>query len=194
MNESSFFKVRLYSTAIAAVAIWVLLAWSHYRGGVPSHHILADATLPSISNWWGGLLLPVLTWFLLGRIQRKAWGKNGLSAGNTKSMKRVAYGFAGAALFGVLISTLFTLGKNDASGNLFLGVFALAFFLPIYRPQCLLGFVMGMTYTFGAVLPTVFGTMVGLAGVVIYAGLRPAILYVAAKLAPKNTLSQQKST
>ena len=71
MNEKSFFKTRLYSTVLVTVAIWALLAWDHFHGGVPSHHILAREDLPEISNWWGGVLLPLLTWFLLYRVEKR---------------------------------------------------------------------------------------------------------------------------
>ena len=76
MSEKVFFKTSLYFTGIVTIAIWSLLAWNHYHGGVPSHHILHREDLPAISNWWGGLLLPLLTWFLLYRIQKRLMRDN----------------------------------------------------------------------------------------------------------------------
>ena len=52
MSEAIFFRIRVYVTATAAIAIWSWLAWNHYHGGVPRHHILADKDLPEISNLW----------------------------------------------------------------------------------------------------------------------------------------------
>ena len=63
MIEKIFFKIRLYFTATIAMAMWALLAWNHYHGGVPSHHILANEELPAISKGWGAVLLPLLTGF-----------------------------------------------------------------------------------------------------------------------------------
>jgi hypothetical protein len=42
---------------------------------------------------------------------------------------------------------------------LFFGLFALAVQLPLYRAEHVLGFVVGMTFTFGAVLPTIIGAV-----------------------------------
>jgi hypothetical protein len=71
ISEASFFKVRVVATGLIALAIGLLLTWNYYHGGIPSHHILADKTLPKISNLWGALLLPLLTWVLLYRAQKR---------------------------------------------------------------------------------------------------------------------------
>jgi hypothetical protein len=47
------------------------LAWEYTHGGFQSHHILRRKDLPKLQNWWGGIMLPVLTWFLLNRIQKR---------------------------------------------------------------------------------------------------------------------------
>lgn len=183
MNERSFSRYRNYCLAVVTVAIWALLAWSHFHGGVPSHHFLAQKEMPAISNWWGGLLLPLLTWFLLRRIQKKAFAKGSADVEISQFLLREAYGLVGALLFGVIISVLFTLGENDLAGNVMLGLLVFACFYPIYRPACLLGFVLGMTFTFGAVLPTIIGTLLGLLGLVLHGYVRPAVLYAVSKLA-----------
>lgn len=182
MNDRKLFTPRLYVTALVSVAIWGLLAWDYSHGGVPRHHLLADAALPSVSNWWGGLLLPALTWLLLARIRQNAQGKSEASAAARPSFRREGYGFAGAVVAGVLIAVLFSLGYPDSAGIVLLGLFVSALFVPIYRPECLLGFVLSMTFTFGAVLPIVIGTVVGLIGWVLYAWFRPAIGYVLSKV------------
>ena len=48
----------------------------------------------------------------------------------------------------------------------------LALFVPIYRAECVLGFILAMTVPFGAVLPTVFATVMSLAAVILYQGVR----------------------
>lgn len=185
MTEKRFSRLSLYATLLVTAAIWTLLAWSHYHGGVPSHHFLARADMPAISNWWGGLLLPALTWGLLRRIRQHAFGKTASPYFDaSRPLRRVLYGFGGALAFGLLIAGLFTAGESDMAGNVMLGLFAFAFFVPIYRPECLLGFVLAMTYTFGAVLPMIIGTMLGLVGLVLHAYIRRALLYAGAKLLP----------
>ncbi|TGE18913.1 hypothetical protein [Hymenobacter elongatus] len=193
MNENNFSRIALYCTVLVTVAIWALLAWSHYHGGVPSHHLLARKELPAISNWWGGLLLPVLTGLLLYRIRKQAFGKNDSDSDSPQPLRREIYGFVGALSFGVLISVLFTAGASDVAGNVMLGLFAFAFFVPIYRPECLLGFVLGMTYTFGAVLPLLIGTLVGLVGLVLHGYIRRALVYAGSKLALLLPVSKPKS-
>jgi hypothetical protein len=71
-----FFKTRLYFTGTITIFIWLLLTWNYFHGGVPSHHILKRKDFPEIANWWGGLLLPLLTWFLLYRIQKRISSAN----------------------------------------------------------------------------------------------------------------------
>ena len=179
MNEKFSFKVRLYLTGIITIAIWSLLTWNHFHGGVPSHHILARKDLPEISNWWGGLLLPLLTWFLLYRTHQRLATKNDKKSNTSKFPVQIIYSFTLALLYGTLISTLFTLHYTDVLEYVFFGVFLVALFVPIYRAECILGFVIGMTFTFGAILPTGVGSILALVGAVIYLYVRPALLFIA---------------
>lgn len=180
MTEKEFFKTRLYFTGFATLAIGTLLTWNHFHGGVPSHHVLADESLPLISNWWGGILIPTLTWFLTFRIQKRIY-----RSGNTETFnkqKQALYGFVGAMSFGILLAVFFSFGNTDVPGYMILGLLPLALFFPIYRAECLLGFVFGMTYTFGAVLPTGVGSILALIGAAIFLLVRPGIIYVGSKL------------
>jgi hypothetical protein len=183
MQEQKFYKLRLYVTGVITITIWSLLVWGHYNGGVPIHHIAANNDMPAISNWWGALLLPLLTWFLLYRIHKRVFSTKREDAGDRRILMDILYRFVGAILFGALIATCFTLGYNDVTGNLVLALLPFAIFLPIYRAECLLGFVLGMTFTFGAVLPTGFGILVSLAGAVLFLFIRPGILYASSKVA-----------
>ena len=180
MNEYSSLKLRLYFTGLVTLAIWSLLAWNHFHGGVPSHHILARKDLPEISNWWGGLLLPLLTWFLLYRIHKRESINNSIKLNDTPFSLNVMYGFVAAVFFGVLLSTLFTFG-SPLTSYILLSVFPLAMFFPIYRAEYLLGFVIGMSFTFGAVLPTAIGSILALFSAVLYLYIRPAIIYTVSK-------------
>lgn len=187
-------KVSLYSTIIVTIAIWTLLAWNYYHGGVPSHHILHREDLPSISNWWGGLLLPLLTWFLLYRIQKRLMQDNrDKSKASTYTAKNILYGFAGAVLFGTLLSILFILDYSNIIGFMFIGLILLALLVPIYRAECILGFVIAMTFTFGAVLPTAFGSLIALFGAILYLYIRPAILYLVSGLFPAISPKKRQS-
>lgn len=189
MSELLSVKSRVYFTGMVAIAIWSLLAWSYYHGGVPSHHILADESLPSFSNWWGGILLPLVTWFLLYRIHKRIIRRHTTNSSSGSDLNPIFYGFAGALLFEVLLSVFFTLSYINMAGYLMMSILPFALFLPIYRAECLLGFVIGMTFTFGGVLPIGVGSIVLAISAVLYLLVRPGILYVASRMmrvAPLN--------
>ncbi len=180
MNEVNFFRIRIYVTAAVATAIGSLLIWNYYHGGIPSHHILADKALPKISNLWGAVLLPLLTWFLLYQTQKRIFHEHD-SHIELSVFKQVIYTFTLSLIYGIILSALFSYGYPDMTGNMMLGVFALAFFFPLYHSESLLGFVIGMTFTFGAVLPTGIGSILALITFVLFRGVRPAVLYVASR-------------
>jgi len=182
MSEQNFLRTRLYFTGIIIIFIWVLLIWDYYHGGVPSHHILQRKDMPEFSNWWGGFLLPLLTWFLLSRIQQRiSTARNG----NSKVSKfyiNIFYAFIGALCFGILLSVFFAFGYTELPFYMLIGLFLLAVFLPVYRPECFLGFVIGMTFTFGGVLPIGIAAILTLIGAVLYLLVRPGILFVTSRL------------
>jgi hypothetical protein len=182
MNKKMFFMTRMYSTAIVTIAIWLLLSWNHYHGGVPSHHILARKDLPEISNWWGGLLLPLLTLFLFYRMEKRVTEKNDDAMQVIPFPRSVIYGFVGGLFFGITLSAFFTFGNTEIPGYMLMGLLILSLFLPIYRAECLLGFVIGMTYTFGAVLPTGIGSIFATIGVLLYILVRPMLLFITSKI------------
>lgn len=166
-------KRRFLLTLLVALCIWSLLIWQYFHGGVPSHHLLHRNDLPSVSNWWGGILLPFLTWFLVGRVNIREGAKN---------TNAVIGGFFGALFYGIALSASFVNGFEQISSLMGPGLLIIALFFPIYRSQYFLGFVIGMAYTFGALLPTGFGVVVGLISFVIYNYIRPIPLYLFRKL------------
>jgi hypothetical protein len=187
-----FLKKRLYLTALISFAIWALLLWNHFNGGVPSHHILAREDLPEISNWWGGVLLPLLTLFLSYRVEKRLTQQQNPNSQSAKIPKNVIIGFFSSLAYGLTLATFFSFGNTEMPGYMLMGIFAISLFFPIYRAECLLGFVIGMTYTFGAVLPTGIGSILVLIGAVIYLGIRPAILFVFSKA--RNLADSNKSS
>ena len=98
--------------------------------------------------------MTALARFSSGFVQRRIASK---SAGNEVPPKlptNVIAGFVGELIYGALLATSFAKGYEDITLYLFQGLFVVALLLPIYRAGCLLGFVLGMTFTFGTVLPT----------------------------------------
>jgi hypothetical protein len=131
MNDQPFKLHRLLLVAAASLYIWALLAFEHYNGGVVSHHLLQREDLPAISNWWGALVVPLLSWFLSGLIYKRVV---------TAYPFAVVVGFIAALLFGVLLSVLFVYQQQMLPGVM-LSLPVLALLFPLYRTECLLGFV-----------------------------------------------------
>jgi hypothetical protein len=165
---TNFFKIRLYITGVVTIVIWGLLAWEYTHGGFQSHHILRRKDLPELQNWWGGILLPVLTWFLLNRIQKRP---------ESILSKQVIYGFLSAFIIAVSIIVLVHFDIHDIPRYLLMSILIIALFYPIYRAECMLGFVLGMTFSFGAVLPIFIGSILAIIGFLIYNLIRPTVLY-----------------
>lgn len=178
MTEKAFFIRRLYITGIVTVGIWTLLMWNHYHGGVPSHHLFQMKNMPSFSNWWGGLLLPLLTLFLTYRIQIRLFRNNDNKALSLKLSLGYIYRFIFALSFGIVLSVFITLGYSNLSGYLMYALLLLALFFPIYRAECFLGFVIGMTFTIGAVLPTIVGAILASIGTLIYLYVRVGLIFI----------------
>lgn len=146
-------RSRTLSTLFAVLLVAAQLAWDHTHGGIPSHHFLQRADMPAISNGWGLLLLPALTWWLTGRILRRL-------AAHPAGLRVAIAGFAAALLFGIALSVGFEMRATSLTGALFVAMWLLAVGLPVYRAECVLGFVLGMSTTFGAVLPTLVAGVV----------------------------------
>ena len=130
------------------------LACEHLAGGVRSHNLLNRSGLPAISNWWGLFVLPTLGW-LFGMRPRNhltATRRSGSSMG-------IWLGLGAALLYGGAMAGSFQLGFAPVTSSLFLGLFLIAVALPVYRAEYVLGFVMGMTFTFGGVLPALVATV-----------------------------------
>jgi hypothetical protein len=150
----SFKKIGLAFLATITIGIWALLIWEHYHGGVPSHSFMARKDMPSISNWWGALLLPLLTCFSLFRIQKRlnlTGENNHISAEKIQSVLLL---FGTGLLYAGAMAYCFATDKEYINGILFQGLFVLALIFPLYRAEFFLGFVIGLAYTFGAILPT----------------------------------------
>jgi hypothetical protein len=167
---------RLIFTALVMFIALTMLAWEHFNGGVKTHHIMQSAAMPGISNWWNLLLLPALAWFLSGRIQRRITLHHATQTSDTaKFPKHIVVGFVGAMLLGSLLSLFFALGKEDITTVLFFGMLLTALVLPVYRAECVLGFVLGMTFIFGAFIPIVIGSIIAAIAAILQCLIYPLV-------------------
>lgn len=137
---------------LAVLAAAAHLGWEHTHGGIRSHHLLNRADLPTISNAWGLLVLPVLGWLAGSVVARRAMA--------APSAARTALAaFLGALAAGAALSVAFVAGSESAAGMVFLVVLLTGLVLPTYRAEYLFGFVLAMTFVFGSILPALFGLL-----------------------------------
>lgn len=172
MDNLSKNLVRVYLTILVAIIVSGLLFWQHFNGGVPSHHLLHRNDLPAISNWWG-ILLPVITWLFAGIVYKRE---------SQKYPFHVRLGFLGGLIYGILLSVSFSIGLDQIASIMGPALLVISVFLPIYRFEYVLGFVIGMFYTFGTVLPTGFALIIASLSFAIYQFIRPIPLYIIGKL------------
>ena len=150
MPQAEAIRTRTLYTLAVALFEAAHLGWEYTHGGVVSHHILKRPDLPAISNGWGLILLPALAWFLIGRMQAR-------NAQQSKAFpsRDVTLRFVAALAYGAGLATAFSLGYESVTTTLFFGLFALAVVFALFRAELVLGFVLGMSLVFGAVLPTI---------------------------------------
>ena len=163
----------LLLTVGAGLLQLLLLVREHFTGGVISHHVLHDPALPAISNFWGLLVLP-----LLGLLT--AWHGNRQLAAvseNTESQPflppLIWLGFSLMLLVTLLQSVFWTLGLEQVTAYLALAVLLAGLLVPIYRPECLLGYTLGAAPVFGAVIPLVGVLFMALLSYLVHRWLWP---------------------
>ncbi len=170
----------LFSIAFVAA----LLAHEHFNGGVRSHHLLDRRDLPAISNWFGLVVLPLLGWLLGVRL------RNHMASVTTSGSLigfGIGLGLVCSLLYGAALAASFEVGASEISSGLFFGLFLLAAVLPIYRVEYIFGFVVGMTFTFGAVLPVLVALVVAAVSALLHFAFRAVISAIRPPSGPAGT-------
>ena len=176
--------IKIICTTIITLSILLLLTWQHFHGGVPSHHILQQKDLPEISNWWGDLFLPIISWLLISRIESRKNGRELLSQKNTfRILVLFVFGF----ILGITIAFSFVNNYKLFLDNVPYTLLLLGLFIPIFYSEFILGFIFGMVYHFGTILPSIFILIFALSGFLIYRYIRPLIFRVLNTQSFKNT-------
>ncbi|MFN8441930.1 MAG: hypothetical protein U0175_14215 [Caldilineaceae bacterium] len=178
MNSQQLRRTRIMVTMLILLAELLHLAWEFTQGGVKSHHLLYRADLPAISNGWGILLLPTLSWFLLGRIEKRLLSHSADLDKDSKLPVRITVGFVASLLYGVSLAVAFTQQQEAIASYLFLGMLWVAVLIPVYRSEYMLGFILGMTFTFGAILPTIVASLVAIVSTILHFLVRRIIKFI----------------
>lgn len=158
-------KSRIRITAVVTLAIWAHILWDYFHGGIPVHYVFHDDALPGIPNWVGGLVLPFFTWFLLYRIHRRIAGYGTIPA--SECLNAILKRFLASLSVALSISVFFSF-QIDIIDYIMLAIFILALVYPLYKSEYLLGWVLGSSFTFGAIIPIVFGSILALLFFLLY--------------------------
>ena len=161
-------RVIRLGPALGLLASAAHLAWESINGGVQSHHLLARPDLPAVSNWWGLVLLPLLGWLASRRAVRE-------TTSDDRAARRPVLRFMGALLVGLVLSSSFAAGFDSVARVIFLASLAVGLILPIYRAEYIFGFVLGMSFVVGPVLPTIAALLGAAISAVVHFAVRPGV-------------------
>lgn len=75
--------------------------------------------------------------------------------------------------FGIILAVSFTNNYQTFLDNVPFILLILSLLIPIFYSEFILGFVMGMIPTFGAILPTLFILIIASIGFILYMYIRP---------------------
>lgn len=174
-------RTRLLIVGGVTLYVWALLVWDYFHGGVPVHHFLARGDMPAFPNWWGGLLLPLLAAFVTYRVQQRVATTNP----ETEIPTSVILTFLSALVYGGAIAFCFSQGVEDVPFYMLVTLIAFSLFFPIYRGEFFLGLIVGLTYTFGGVLPVIIVSLLCVIGLFSYKLVRPAAMWCVAQIRGK---------
>jgi hypothetical protein len=182
ISRKTFRIFRIGFAAFVSLCLGSLLVWQHLNGGIPSHYFLADKTMPLVSNAWGAITVPLFTWFMLWRVDARLFDQQT----TIPFPREILAAFIGALVYGVILGVSITGGIKQISGNTpwFIAVAALLF--PVYREEYFLGFVLGLAYWIGGVLPIIVGSVFLLMAFLIYSFIRKPVVALVRELMKRN--------
>lgn len=180
MTQKTFSKITLYFTLFITIAILALLFWDYFHGGVPGHNLLKREDLPKISNWWGAISLPLATYISLNSIKKRINFEADFN--NQSFIKQHLVPFLIALLYAIVIVIASTTGNSEISYFMFKVLFVIALFIPIYRSEYFLGFIIGLTYTFGGALPVIIALVLVTVFYLLFNYVRPVFIFLGTKI------------
>ena len=169
-----------FAVALGMATALMQLFWEHTHGGILRHHLLNDASLPAISNVWALLVMPLLGALAGWAVTRRTHGPSG-------ALIPAIVGFLGALLGGAALSVAFVTSGEAAATQVMMALLVAAVLFPAYRAEYLFGFVMGMTFVFGPVLPVLVACVPMLIAAVSRLVAWPALRWVLRRARPATT-------
>mgnify|MGYP001149758767 CR=1 FL=1 len=135
------------------------IAWDYAHEGIPKHYILQRNEMLDIPNWWGATHFHL---FLLPRNAIRLYKPK-----NKESFKLIGLRLLAGALFAIGISVSFMNGI-DVTDYIMGLISILALVFPLWKSKYLLDWIFGGVFSFGANIPTLFGSILCLIFVLIY--------------------------
>lgn len=155
MTDKQFKKLKYYVIAITILFVVGFLLWEHLNGGIVSHHLMHHSDYPSISNWWGLLILPFLAWLSTVRIEKRVTLQPSDAPVRAKILRFVLIGFFCMLVLSLVQSLSVIFGYGNVAMYLSLGLLLVGLFLPIYKAECIFGYVFGSIVFSGAIIPLI---------------------------------------
>jgi len=163
MTEKKYKALKYYVIAVTVFFVAGHLLWEHLNGGVISHNLLHRSDYPAISNWWGLLILPFLAWLSLVRIEKRVTLQPDDAPVRAKILRFVLFGFFCMLVMSLVQSLSVIFGYGNVAMYLSLGLVVVGLFLPIYKAECIFGYVFGSIVFSGAIIPLI--------GILVIAGI-----------------------
>lgn len=163
MTEKKYNALKYYVIAVTVFFVAGHLLWEHLNGGVISHHLLHRSDYPATSGWWGLLILPFLAWLSLVRIEKRVTLQPDDAPVRAKILRFVLFGFFCMLVLSLVQSLSVILGYGNIAMYLSLGLVVVGLFLPIYKAECIFGYVFGSIVFSGAIIPLI--------GILVIAGI-----------------------
>ncbi len=166
MTAQHISRLNFIVTTLVTAVTTGLLAWQYTHDGVPVHYLFHNKDLPGFSNWWGLMILPLLSLFSFKLLSRRLATKSDIDQAVT--IKYSIIGFLASAVWGFGLSLAFLNGYNDAAALFFFTIPVFGLFFKVYREPFFFGFVFSMSFAFGPILPLMFATIIAIAGFCIH--------------------------
>ena len=158
-------KLRVALTLVITLLVWSHIVWDYFHEGIPTHYLSHNGDLPGIPNWLGGLVLPFFTWILLYRVHKRIDRPE--ASGIPERLRTVIIRLLLSMGIAMSISVFFVF-EIDVIAYIMLAIFVLAFIFPLHKAEYLLGWVLGSAFTFGAIIPMGFGSILAVIFLIVY--------------------------
>ncbi len=167
-------KNKLLFVLIITILILLHVIWDYTHGGVPVHHILADENMPGVSNWWGCITIPILSWLLLSLTQKRIQ--------KIPHQSNSIVGFVTSICLGIFISILWEIRMENLIPYVICFPVVFSVIKRVHYPEYLLGFILGLVYTFGGILPLAIGAFLYIMSFLVWNLFKKVIPFLFSKV------------